>query len=826
MKKCLLKSLFILSIICPIFADDNFAANPVPADCISLTSFYSRAPEGVMYYTFGNPIETHNGYKSYFRVFIPPGAVVENMAIYEYGKQMAVARHNVIMPSTIIPENPPIGYVPDNMYSLSELEYDNQWVAEKEGVLYISQDSFYPYLDISRAGWLYVKFGGGQYSDYYSNQFTVKVDAKVYNEWWDKYIKNEAGWNEYVQNVGVYIDPTAPTSVLTVTPVSRYVTINAGTTTFEVINTGTGSMQWQAEVTQGNEWLSIVSGSTGMDKGTITCSYTAASSTRTGTIWITADGATNSPMAVTVVQEGKSTVMPIPATGQTTCYDADGNLISPCPVVGQPYFGQDANYQINPMSYTKMDRNGQNLADDATSWTMVRNNITGLIWDVDGSKRGDRNTTNKIVESLNTNRYGGYSDWRLPTVKELSGLVTYRIPYITPVINEVYFPNTKTSVYWSSTPYAMDTIYTWGVDFNIGIADIYANASNCYVRAVRGEQSEAINSDHGNGTVIDKNTGLMWQQDGIASGSLTWENALNYCETLDLGGYPDWRVPTIKELMSLADYAQTSAPAINNDLFNQTKSVFYWASTTTNHEDYASHAWGVDYKDGLPIFYPKETNNPVRAVRSLSMLSVTPSSQSVTKDAGSVAFNVFISGAKILSWNAAIVGTSATWLKIDPKGTNSNTGTITCNYTANTVAENRTATIKITATGAELNSPVDVTLTQDPECAATKINQQFHIPYLTYNATTSQNLSLSADFIQMVNPLYPGLELYKLSTVIELANPPLTCTPSTLSDKFVIHIPHVIINGTHFWMELTYNQFLSTSTDAIFVATGGGIITN
>ena len=38
---------------------------------------------------------------------------------------------------------------------------------------------------------------------------------------------------------------------------------------------------------------------------------------------------------------------PVTDTGQTTCYDADGNVI-PCPSPGQDYYGQDANYTINP----------------------------------------------------------------------------------------------------------------------------------------------------------------------------------------------------------------------------------------------------------------------------------------------------------------------------------------------------------------------------------------------------------------------------------------------------------------------------------------------
>ncbi|MBF0201707.1 MAG: hypothetical protein HQK66_10430 [Desulfamplus sp.] len=50
--------------------------------------------------------------------------------------------------------------------------------------------------------------------------------------------------------------------------------------------------------------------------------------------------------------------------------------------------GQDGNYIINPRSYTKLDDQGNDLPITATSWTMVRDNVTGLIWEVktrDGS---------------------------------------------------------------------------------------------------------------------------------------------------------------------------------------------------------------------------------------------------------------------------------------------------------------------------------------------------------------------------------------------------------------------------------------------------------
>ncbi|MFC1534613.1 hypothetical protein ACFL7M_14765 [Thermodesulfobacteriota bacterium] len=71
---------------------------------------------------------------------------------------------------------------------------------------------------------------------------------------------------------------------------------------------------------------------------------------------------------------------PVPDTGQTTCYDDSG--VTDCPQPGEDYYGQDAQYTINPPSYTKMDANGNDLADDAVSWVMVRDNVTGLIWEV------------------------------------------------------------------------------------------------------------------------------------------------------------------------------------------------------------------------------------------------------------------------------------------------------------------------------------------------------------------------------------------------------------------------------------------------------------
>ena len=58
----------------------------------------------------------------------------------------------------------------------------------------------------------------------------------------------------------------------------------------------------------------------------------------------------------------------LPDTGQTTSYTT--------------VFGEDSDYTINPPSYTKLDQAGNELPDSAVNWVMVRDNVTGLIWEV------------------------------------------------------------------------------------------------------------------------------------------------------------------------------------------------------------------------------------------------------------------------------------------------------------------------------------------------------------------------------------------------------------------------------------------------------------
>lgn len=177
------------------------------------------------------------------------------------------------------------------------------------------------------------------------------------------------------------------------------------------------------------------------------------------------------------------------------------------------FYGPEAAYNTT-RSYTKLDHQGNPLPDSATRWVMVRDNGAGLIWEVkqnmdgiqnyadphdadnkytwydsnpntNGGKAGSRNVgrdTESFLEALNGAHFGGYSDWRLPDLKELFSLVSR--DYFFPAVHRHYFPHIKTAQYWSSVsaniPYG-----AWGVDFSFGYDSSYYKGYYFYALAVR-----------------------------------------------------------------------------------------------------------------------------------------------------------------------------------------------------------------------------------------------------------------------------------------------------------------------------------------------------
>jgi hypothetical protein len=327
----------------------------------------------------------------------------------------------------------------------------------------------------------------------------------------------------------------------------------------------------------------------------------------------------------------------VPDTGQTQSYTNT--------------FGEDSDYTITPPSYTKLNAQGNTLPDSATSWSMVKDNVTGLIWEnkTDDGSIHDKNdmydwdnAQNMFIADLNTARFGGFSDWRLPTVKELSFIVNSGTCYSG--INTAYFPNTMSACYWSSTTGAYNTALAWCVFFSDGYVSYNNKWYSGYVRAVRGVQQPSAFVDNSDGTVTDKSTGLMWQQE--TAGPMTWKAAISYCEDLSLSGHDDWRLPNINELQSLLDYTRF-CPAIDTGAFPDTPmSSTYWSSTT-NACDYSQTFFArfVSFENGYVVPDYKLNDYYVRAVRGGWLLDdlviVSPATGlNSTEDGGTAIFTI------------------------------------------------------------------------------------------------------------------------------------------------------------------------------------------
>src|SRR6266480_2000091 len=399
-------------------------------------------------------------------------------------------------------------------------------------------------------------------------------------------------------------------------------------------------------VTAGQTYFIIVDGYSGAS-GTFALKVAppGASSTTSTSTSTTSSSTTTTTTLMTACR--------LPGTGQTTCWNSSGAVIS-CAGTGE-----DGELRKGaPLTYVD---NGDGTVTDVN---------TGLMWEKlshDGTVHDDHNTytwTNVFahVATLNRTNFAGHADWRLPNVRELLSIVTYQnlIPTVTPAFDNRCSSGcdvtrcscTFSGDTWTSTSETASPSRQWFVDFQdaqvgagleggtgparavqdtstgcplpaTGQTTCWNSSGNVISCAGTGQDGELRRgaplayADNGNGTVTDLNTGLVWEKvsdDGTVhdkDNTYTWANAFTgHVATLNatsFAGHTDWRLPNVRELQSIVNY-QSSSPMVSSAFKTNcapgcpatgcscTASGNYWSSTSSVSSP--SRAWFVSFRYG------------------------------------------------------------------------------------------------------------------------------------------------------------------------------------------------------------------------------------
>jgi hypothetical protein len=246
----------------------------------------------------------------------------------------------------------------------------------------------------------------------------------------------------------------------------------------------------------------------------------------------------------------------------------------------------------------------------------VSDSVTGLMWQRTVSvtqydRAGARNRCQEL-------RVGGHADWRVPSVIELVSILDFDT--FNSSLDAKAFPDSPTDpyggqpvAYFGTSTLAGDTT-GWLVDFGYGYVALDATERDrtVFLRCVRGAPAPANDTSTGRydlstpGIAVDRKTGLTWQR-ATPPGRRKMENAKTYCATQTTLPGKGWRLPTIKELLTLVDFAKPSKFRIDDTVFDTPTEIgdpysVYWSMTAVvskpPYAQYTSGIWNLYFDAG------------------------------------------------------------------------------------------------------------------------------------------------------------------------------------------------------------------------------------
>lgn len=341
------------------------------------------------------------------------------------------------------------------------------------------------------------------------------------------------------------------------------------------------------------------------------------------------------PVVLTFTTDVLDNVLPVADSGQGVCYS--DTAMQPCGNASWP--GQDGDFVNTPTARMLV---GPTPDPGVPTEATVTDTVTGLLWrscpeglSGPGCMTGSA-TTLAWVDALNVcARYNalnggaglaGRTDWRLNTRRELLSLPNRGLGV--PPLETALFPGgggaqNLTATLELNPPFDSYDYIGFGTLAGGSLPSSLSNPSGmqgqdaprCVAGGAVRPRSLSVRAD---GTVDDNVTGLRWQrcqeaQTGAtcsgSAASRTWQQALQYCSTLTLGGR-SWRLPTVNELEGLLLFG--ASRELDVTAFPNASGLLHWTSTTMNPTP--ANAWSVNFSTGQVSGLAKTTTARVRCV--------------------------------------------------------------------------------------------------------------------------------------------------------------------------------------------------------------------
>ncbi len=272
------------------------------------------------------------------------------------------------------------------------------------------------------------------------------------------------------------------------------------------------------------------------------------------------------------------------------------------------------------------DRSATRNSDETVTFVSLSNTLWSDTTASSGVDTGGTERTFSEAKTYCDNlTIGGKTDWRLPTRYELFQTIDYGDVDLNNSdakannLTDDVFDNYNSKFFWTSDEY--NSTHHIAISFSGGLDYIRAdsNSTDSFVRCISAPvtPSGVFTRSDDNKTVTDSTTNLMWQDDfSDQTTLLNHTQAQAYCQGSSLSGHTDWRVPTINELHTIADYA-------NNKLAFETAATdaglkYFWSFTRGKDDPSGKQFYRYQSIDGgvYDGTLAEDINLSVRCVRT------------------------------------------------------------------------------------------------------------------------------------------------------------------------------------------------------------------